>query len=327
MENLNAQHNGNFTVAKFDPAVTYAGASSLQLSESEMKALCAPFADLEYEITPQGFIYLPQAISLKRLNDVIGIGRWGLLLINTGSQQMKKGHMKVFYDGALLIRNCFVSRAAGEASYSEDNQNQSYATALEAAKTDCRTRCCKDIGIANDAWNPSFTRRWQKEHAVRVFVEKDGKRDVIWRRKDLDPFYNEVGIAPNTPTVPQSQSQPKQPEVKNDLPWLNLPSTAYIQSQIASGTFTNEVLPVKELLEGKTISELRKQYRISKTTTEALEFILKEEWAKRLLTCKTAQVLTESFSTNEKEVKEYKWLYDMFHARRTEIVNGKQAAA
>ena len=163
----NGNHQQNLAVASFDPARTYAGASSLRLSESEMKALAAPFDDLDYEITPQGFMYLPQALSLKMLNDVLGIGHWSLLLINTGSQAMPANNngkriIKVFYDGAMIVRDCFVARAAGESSYSEDNGNQSYATALEAAKTDCRQRCCKDLGIATDAWNPSFIRRWQK---------------------------------------------------------------------------------------------------------------------------------------------------------------------
>lgn len=210
MESSNATTTLSLNVAKFDPALTYAGASNLQLKETEMSALSAPFDDLEYELTPQGHIYLPQALSAARLNAVLGIGNWSLLLINTGAQEMANGSVKVFYDGALLIRNCFVSRSAGEATYFKDNSQQSYATALEAAKSDCRQRCCKDIGIANDAWNPTFVRRWRKEHGVRVIVKDDktNKTTVIWRRKDLDPYPNEIGIAPDAPTVPQKQQQP-----------------------------------------------------------------------------------------------------------------------
>lgn len=303
------------SVAKnFDPAITYAGASSLKLSEKEMRDLAAPFDDLDYEITPQGFIYLPQAVSLKRLNDVIGIGNWGLLLINANHQLIKDGLTKVFFDGALLIRKCFVSRAVGEASYSEKNNNQSIASALEAAKSDCRQRCCKDLGIATDAWTPSFIRRWQKEHAIRVMVaDFNGKQTVAWRRKDLEPFHNEVSLAPDKPTVPQTPAcTPVQNN--NDLPWLNIPSQEYNAA-------------IKELLEGKTLNEMRKQYRISKVTAEVITGILQKEWAIRLSTCNTPATLTESFTANEKEVKDYQWLHKMFHDRRAEILNNRQTNA
>jgi len=165
-----------------------------------MKALSAPFDELEYEIRPDGFIYVPQALTLKRLNSVIGIGRWGLLLINASTEERDADISKVYYDGALMIRNCFVSRSIGESQFSKKNANTSKASALEAAKSDCRQRCCKDLGIATDSWNPSFIRKWQKENAVRVFVDNNGKKSVAWRRKDVDAFWNETGLVPNTPT-------------------------------------------------------------------------------------------------------------------------------
>jgi hypothetical protein len=303
MENSELQPRENLVVATFDPTITYAGASNLQLSETEMKNLSAPFDDLEYELTPQGFIYLPQSISLKRMNDVIGIGKWGLLLINVGQQKMNNNVIKVFYDGALMIRNCFVSRAVGEASYATTNQNQSYATALEAAKTDCRTRCCKDLGIANDAWNPSFTRAWQKKYAIRVQVrDKDGKLGIIWRRKDLDPYPNEVGLAPDRPMVPKTGDAAPATE----LPWLNEATPEYDQQ-------------LKLLLEGKTIGAVKKEFRISKKNEELLTQVLRAEWQKRLDTCSKMEVLTESYNNNSAEVIEYPWLKEMFRTRRDQI--------
>lgn len=314
MENVTMQPKENLSVATFDPAKTYANASQLQLSESEMKALSAPFEDLEYEITPQGFIYLPQSISLQRLNTVLGVGRWGLILINTGSQQMKEGLIKVFYDGALIIRGCFVSRAAGEASYSQLNNNQSYASALEAAKSDCRQRCCKDLGIANDAWNPTFTRRWQKEHALKVWVDKNGQKIPIWRRKDLDPFPNEIGIVVSTPHVAGANADaPKKQTVTDELPWLN------------HGPDYDAAL--KELLEGKTLNDLRKKYRISKTTGEAIVFVLQKEWGIRLQTCNDMQTLVKSYNDNSREIAEYPWLKDMFTEKGNKIKAGKVKAA
>jgi len=212
MENSSQQPTENLEVVKFDPAVVYAGASNLMLSESESSKLSAPFEDLDYEIRPDGYIYLPQVHGVMRLNSVIGPGRWGLLQINNGKEDLGGKRWKVFYDGAMVIRNCFVSRSVGEAQYNQTNSNQSWASALESAKTDCRQRCCKDIGIGTDAWNPSFIRRWQKEYAVRVFVEEtiDGKkqRKPVWRRKDLEPFWNEIGPVPTSPTVEQKENKP-----------------------------------------------------------------------------------------------------------------------
>lgn len=303
MENVTTQSKENLQVANFDPAITYANASNLQLSESEAKKIAAPFDELDYEITPAGFIYLPQALSLKRLNDVIGVGRWGLLLINVGQQEIKQGLTKIFYDGALVIRNCFVSRAAGEAAYSLNNANQSYATALEAAKTDCRQRCCKDLGIATDAWNPSYVRAWQKKHAIRVYVLKDNKKEVIWRRRDLDPFYNEVGIVADKPNVPQQ----KAPEnTGTELPWLNAPGAEYDNA-------------LQQLLDGKTIGTLKKQFRISKATVDIMEAVLKTEWNTRLATCKTKESLTKSWEDNKAEIAEYTWLKELFFKRREEL--------
>lgn len=305
MENSN-NTNENLQVATFDPARTYANASQLQLSESEMKALTAPFEDLDYEITPQGHIYIPQVLSLKRLNDVIGVGRWSLLLINTGSQVIKDGLTKVFYDGALIVRNCFVARSAGEASYSEGNAQQSYASALEAAKSDCRQRCVKDLGIASDAWNPSFIRRWQAEHAVKVVVEKDNRRFTIWRRKDLPPFDNEVGLAVNVPTVQQKSTAQN---TAAGLPWLNEGTADYDNA-------------VKQLIDGKLLSSMAKEFRISKAMNQQLVEKLMKVWEERLATCNTLQVLTASYNDNKAEVDEYGWLKKAFADRRDAIKSG-----
>lgn len=308
MQNLTSQPNQNLAVATFDPAKTYSGASTLQLSESEMKALTAPFADLDYEIKPDGSVYLPQVLSLQRLNSVLGVGRWSLLLINTGSQEINPRLTKVFYDGALIVRNCFVARSAGEASYSHDNQNSSYATALEAAKTDCRTRCCKDLGVASDAWNPSFIRRWRNEYAIKVLCQKDGKRFALWRRKDLPAFENEIGPVPVTPVVPSAQPA-QQNNTASELPWLN------------HGPDYDEAL--RELMSGKTLSYLFTKWKISKETRAALLEVMKGEWSKRLETVKDMTSLTRSYDDNKVEVEEYPWLKEMFSTRRNEIKSGK----
>lgn len=303
---LQEQPSENLQVAKFDPSVVYANASKLQLSESEMKALSAPFDDDEYEIRSDGYIYIPQVLTLQRLNQVIGIGKWSLLLINNGKDEIAKDQYKVFYDGAMVIRDCFVSRSVGEAQYSRNNKNQSWASAFEAAKSDCRQRCCKDLGIANDAWNPSFIRRWQKEHAIKVFVEENGQKKTVWRRKDLDPFYNETGPVPSyVPGVATEGQQSTQPN--KQLPWLN------------HGPEYDIVLRKLHNLE-TTLPQLFNEYRIAKKTEEAIKTVLIKEWKETVSKKNTLVELTELYNGDEAWLKAHPFIIEeAFKPRRAEL--------
>lgn len=47
-------------------------------------------------------------------------------------------------------------------------------------------RCCKDLGIASELWDPRFIRRYVKEMAKELVVEHqvNKKRKKHWMRKD-----------------------------------------------------------------------------------------------------------------------------------------------
>lgn len=47
-------------------------------------------------------------------------------------------------------------------------------------------RCCKDLGVASELWDPRWIRNFLKENAKEVFVEHQmtKKRRKIWLRKD-----------------------------------------------------------------------------------------------------------------------------------------------
>jgi hypothetical protein len=52
-------------------------------------------------------------------------------------------------------------------------------------------RCCKDLGIASELWDPSFILDWTNEYAIKVWCEdlKGGKgKKMFWRRKDRKKF-------------------------------------------------------------------------------------------------------------------------------------------
>jgi hypothetical protein len=222
MQNSNGQTKENAELPKISEenihsvVDMYHGASMLILEKSDMSALSEPFNDDEYEIRPDGFIYVPQALYRVRLNKVIGIGQWGLTLFRDKYELVKGELYKIFYDGGLLIRGKFVSRSTGEGTHNKKNPNSSWGMAMESAKSDCMVRCCKDLGIALEIYQPSFVRKWQKEHAIKVLVNWDSwetgqKKTVVkamWRRKDVEPFENEIGPVETKPSVPEKQQAP-----------------------------------------------------------------------------------------------------------------------
>ena len=66
------------------------------------------------------------------------------------------------------------------------------------------TRCCKDLGIANDLWDPIFITTWKENYADRVTCinQKTSERKVLWRRKDRSsiqyPWKEEFVVRPQT---------------------------------------------------------------------------------------------------------------------------------
>jgi hypothetical protein len=75
-----------------------------------------------------------------------------------------------------------VSIARGEQDYFHKD---GIPTASEGCKSNAMMRCCKDLGVASELWDPRFIRKWKGEHAREVFVEHQGtkKRTKIWLRK------------------------------------------------------------------------------------------------------------------------------------------------
>ena len=57
---------------------------------------------------------------------------------------------------------------------------------MKSAKSTALMRCCKDLGIASELWDPTFIQEWKKQHAMRVWCENERtkKKQPLWRRKD-----------------------------------------------------------------------------------------------------------------------------------------------
>lgn len=213
----------------------YRGASTLKVSDEEQTKLLAAFPANEIEIRPDGLIFLPQTFWRKRLNTSFGIGQW-CLIVKGQHKDPTEGKDKLYLQGILMVRGCYVAEAIGEAELHSDNPLQSWASVWESAKSDCITRCCKDLGIASELWQPQFIQKWVSENAVRVWREKTGKRkdgngyavgSYQWRKKTAAPFYDEktsgAQYVPKKETTDPVQQRESTPVSKGEdtRPWLN----------------------------------------------------------------------------------------------------------
>jgi Mitochondrial genome maintenance MGM101 len=95
------------------------------------------------------------------------------------------------------ILNRLVSIARGEQDYFSPD---GIPTAAEGCKSNALMRCCKDLGVASELWDPRFIRKFKAEHAREVWVEHvvNKKKNRIWTRKGDDvsyPFKESKGFA------------------------------------------------------------------------------------------------------------------------------------
>lgn len=83
----------------------------------------------------------------------------------------------------LLFR--LVSVARGEQDYFNPD---GIPTATEGCRSNALVRCCKDLGIASELWDPRWIRKFKAKYTREVFVEHvmTRRKSKIWLRKD-DP--------------------------------------------------------------------------------------------------------------------------------------------
>jgi hypothetical protein len=185
----------------------YVGIAAAPFSVEAAEILMSPIPDIDIEIRPDGLIYLPEIKYRRILNKAFGPGAWSLLPMDI---TISSNDNMLYYRGALFVHGRFVSEAIGEQQYYATNDRMSYATAAESAKSNCLTRCCKDLGIASELWDPSFVRQWIAAYAIEVWTENigsnpsdRGKKRRMWRKKeapviDIFPWREEPVAAPGT---------------------------------------------------------------------------------------------------------------------------------
>ncbi len=174
----------------------YQGISAVAFDQQSCAKLLEPVDSADVEIRPDGLIYLPEIKYRKRLNQAFGPGAWALM----PTERPTIRDNVIMRPFALYVHGRFVSEAIGEQEYFENNPQMTWATAAEGAKSNAIMRCCKDLGIASELWDPGFIEKWKKEYATQVWLKDKPK--PVWRRKDREPFWNEKPRASGANTEP-----------------------------------------------------------------------------------------------------------------------------
>ncbi|KAG6916472.1 hypothetical protein DXG01_006666 [Tephrocybe rancida] len=181
-----ANGNGN-SVSNGDGATdwskSYHGLATQAFPKEATDVLMAPIDPLDVEMKPDGLIYLPEIKYRRVLNKAFGPGGWGL----APRSETNVGPKIVSREYALVCQGRLVAIARGEQEYFDPS---GIPTATEACKSNALMRCCKDLGIASELWDPRFIREFKAKYCIEVFAEHlpTKKKKKLWRRKDQPKF-------------------------------------------------------------------------------------------------------------------------------------------
>lgn len=183
-------NDGNFESEEGDlPSVgenwskSFSGLSEAAFPKEVAEILLAPINENDVEIKPDGIIYLPEIKYRRILNRAFGPGAWGLA--PRGETIVTEKLLTREY--ALVCNGRLVSIARGEQQFFDPSN---IPTATEGCRSNALMRCCKDLGIASELWDPRFIKQWKAKYAKHLWAVQtsyQGKKKKIWMRKD-DPL-------------------------------------------------------------------------------------------------------------------------------------------
>ncbi|KKY35640.1 putative mitochondrial genome maintenance protein mgm101 [Diaporthe ampelina] len=167
-----------------DWSSSFHGLSTIPFSAEVAAVLMKPIPFEDVEIKPDGIIYLPEIKYRRILNQAFGPGGWGM----APRGELMVGERVVTREYALLVHGRFIAQARGECQFFADD---GIATAGEGCKSNALMRCCKDLGIASELWDPRYIRDFKKKWAQEIWVEHvvTKKKRQTWVRKGDDPAY------------------------------------------------------------------------------------------------------------------------------------------
>ncbi|PLN77784.1 Mgm101p-domain-containing protein [Aspergillus taichungensis] len=169
------------TADRIDWTRSFHGLSAAPFPKEAADILLAETNPEEVEIKPDGIVYLPEIKYRRILNRAFGPGGWGLVPRSESIVTPKT----VTREYALVCNGRLVSVARGEQDYFSPD---GIPTATEGCRSNALVRCCKDLGIASELWDPRWIRRYRAQYTREVFVEHivNKRKSKIWIRKD-DP--------------------------------------------------------------------------------------------------------------------------------------------
>ncbi|CAG5149919.1 uncharacterized protein ALTATR162_LOCUS2489 [Alternaria atra] len=171
-------------VPAIDWTRSYHGLGSISFTPEQSDTLLAPITQDDVEVKPDGIIYLPEIKYRRILNKAFGPGGWGLA---PRGESIVTGKL-VTREYGLIVQGRLVSIARGEQQYFDPD---GIPTATEGCKSNALMRCCKDLGIASELWDPRFIREFTSKMTKEIWVEHAStkKKRKIVLRKDDSPKY------------------------------------------------------------------------------------------------------------------------------------------
>ncbi|KAF4160463.1 hypothetical protein CNMCM6936_003940 [Aspergillus lentulus] len=169
---------------KIDWTRSFHGLSAAPFPKEVADILLAEVDPEEVEIKPDGILYLPEIKYRRILNRAFGPGGWGLVPRSESIVTPRT----VTREYALVCNGRLVSVARGEQDYFTPD---GIPTATEGCRSNALVRCCKDLGIASELWDPRWIRKFKAQYTREAFVEHvvNKKRTKIWVRKDDQVSY------------------------------------------------------------------------------------------------------------------------------------------
>ncbi|KAF1836187.1 Mgm101p-domain-containing protein [Decorospora gaudefroyi] len=178
-------------VPAIDWTRSYHGLGSISFTPEQSETLLAPITQDDVEVKPDGIIYLPEIKYRRILNKAFGPGGWGLA---PRGESIVTGKL-VTREYGLIVQGRLVSIARGEQQYFDPD---GIPTATEGCKSNALMRCCKDLGIASELWDPRFIREFTNKMTKEVWVEHAStkkKRKIMLRKDDSAKYpYKEVKV-------------------------------------------------------------------------------------------------------------------------------------
>ncbi|ESU15036.1 hypothetical protein FGSG_08328 [Fusarium graminearum PH-1] len=154
------------------------GVKPVTLEQNEV--LSRPIDVEDVEVKPDGIVYLPEVKYRRRLNEAFGPMGWGM--VHRGDVVV--GQNIVTREYALIVNGRIVSQSQGVNNFFSP---EGVPAAIEGAKSNALMRCCKDLGIASELWDPVFIRWFRKNYMEERWVEHatTKKKRTFWYKKGL----------------------------------------------------------------------------------------------------------------------------------------------